>query len=198
MLLDTLNRPLRDLRISVTDRGNFRCVYCMPKEVFGGDFQFLEREQLLTFEEITRLARVFVTQPFCRDCTRARLSPEGSLYTCRFGLSGFDLRARVRGGASDEELARAIGRVQRSLLRDSFGGHGALAQSGNVAHRRVRPSLDEEVGLPVDLSAGALAKGEAPAQAVVGQNDFQFGQNLFKALADSAKKIQPGVQGPTG
>jgi len=304
MLLDTLNRPLRDLRISVTDRCNFRCVYCMPKEVFGGDFQFLEREQLLTFEEITRLARVFVTlgaekirltggeplvrrnlerliamlssipgvdltlttngsllarqaqalkdaglqrvtvsldslddavfkamndvefpvakvlegieaaaavglapikinmvvkrgvnehsvvpmarhfkgtghilrfieymdvghtngwrlddvvsaaeiisildtelplepaapnyrgevakrwryrdgsgeigviasvtQAFCRDCTRARLSPEGSLYTCLFGIKGFDLRALVRGGASDEELARAIGRV---------------------------------------------------------------------------------------
>ena len=304
MLLDTLNRPLRDLRISVTDRCNFRCVYCMPKEVFGGDFQFLEREQLLTFEEITRLTRVFVTlgaekirltggeplvrrnlerliamlspipgvdltlttngsllakqaqalkdaglqrvtvsldsvddavfkamndvefpvakvlagieaaaavgfapikinmvvkrgvnehsivpmarhfkgtghilrfieymdvghtngwrlddvvsaaeiisildaelprepvapnyrgevanrwryrdgsgeigviasvtQPFCRDCTRARLSPEGSLYTCLFGIKGFDLRALMRGGASDEELARAIGRV---------------------------------------------------------------------------------------
>jgi len=304
MLLDTLNRPLRDLRISVTDRCNFRCVYCMPKEVFGGDFQFLERAQLLTFEEITRLARVFVTlgaekiritggeplvrrnlerliamlspipgvdltlttngsllarqaqalkdaglqrvtvsldsvdeavfkamndvdfpvakalagieaaaavglapikinmvvkrgmnehsivpmarhfqgtghilrfieymdvghtngwrlndvvsaaeiislldaelplepvdpnyrgevanrwryrdgsgeigviasvtQAFCRDCTRARLSPEGSLYTCLFGIKGFDLRALMRGGASDEELARAIGRV---------------------------------------------------------------------------------------
>jgi len=304
MPLDTLNRPLRDLRISVTDRCNFRCVYCMPKEVFGGDFQFLEREQLLTFEEITRLARVFVTlgaekirltggeplvrrnlerliamlspipgvdlalttngsllvrqaqalkdaglqrvtvsldslddavfkamndvdfpvakvlagiaaaaaaglapikinmvvkrgvnersivpmarhfkgtghilrfieymdvghtngwrlddvvsaaeiisilnaelplepadpnyrgevanrwryrdgsgeigviasvtQAFCRDCTRARLSPEGSLYTCLFGIKGFDLRALMRGGASDEELARAIGRV---------------------------------------------------------------------------------------
>jgi cyclic pyranopterin phosphate synthase len=56
---DTLGRPLRDLRISVTDRCNFRCVYCMPKEVFGRDYQFLEREQLLTFEEIERLARIF-------------------------------------------------------------------------------------------------------------------------------------------
>ena len=59
-LSDRLGRPLRDLRISVTDRCNFRCVYCMPKEVFGSDYQFLERKALLTFEEIERLARLFV------------------------------------------------------------------------------------------------------------------------------------------
>src|SRR6185295_7924971 len=59
-LIDTLNRPLRDLRISVTDRCNFRCVYCMPKEVFGPDYQFLHRDQILTFEEIARLAHIFV------------------------------------------------------------------------------------------------------------------------------------------
>ena len=57
---DTLGRPLRDVRISVTDRCNFRCVYCMPKEVFGRDFEFLAREKLLTFEEIERVARAFV------------------------------------------------------------------------------------------------------------------------------------------
>lgn len=60
MLLDTLKRPLRDVRISVTDRCNFRCVYCMPKEIFGSDYQFLQRSEVLTFEEITRLARLFV------------------------------------------------------------------------------------------------------------------------------------------
>src|SRR5436190_3899748 len=60
-LVDTLNRPLRDLRISVTDRCNFRCVYCMPREMFGPDHQFLQRDQILTFEEITRLARIFVS-----------------------------------------------------------------------------------------------------------------------------------------
>jgi cyclic pyranopterin phosphate synthase len=60
MLLDTLNRPLRDLRISVTDRCNFRCVYCMPKEIFGPDYQFLTRAEVLTFEEITQLAKLFV------------------------------------------------------------------------------------------------------------------------------------------
>jgi cyclic pyranopterin phosphate synthase len=58
--LDTLNRPLRDLRISVTDRCNFRCVYCMPKEVFGRDYRFLDRKELLSFEEIERVARLFV------------------------------------------------------------------------------------------------------------------------------------------
>jgi cyclic pyranopterin phosphate synthase len=59
---DTLQRPLRDLRISVTDRCNFRCTYCMPKEVFGRDFQFLPVGELLTFEEIARLAGIFVAQ----------------------------------------------------------------------------------------------------------------------------------------
>jgi cyclic pyranopterin phosphate synthase len=58
--MDRLGRPLRDLRISVTDRCNFRCVYCMPKEVFGRDYQFLPRAQLLDYEEIARLARAFV------------------------------------------------------------------------------------------------------------------------------------------
>ncbi|MBX3652695.1 MAG: GTP 3',8-cyclase MoaA [Ramlibacter sp.] len=60
LLADTLGRPLRDLRISVTDRCNFRCSYCMPKEVFDKDYPYLPHASLLTFEEITRLARQFV------------------------------------------------------------------------------------------------------------------------------------------
>ena len=307
---DTFDRPLRDLRVSVTDRCNFRCVYCMPKEVFGPSFQFLDREEILTYEEIVRLSRLFVahgvekirvtggeplvrrdlpllveqlsaldglqdltlttngallpaqagplreagleritisldslddatfremndvdvgvdvvlagidaardaglwpikvnavvkrglndhtivdlarhfhgtgiivrfiefmdvgttngwvldhvvpaaeiveriggalplepidpnyrgevarryryrdgggeigvitsiSQPFCGDCTRARLSPEGELFTCLFGSTGFDLRAPMRAGASDDELSDAIARVWR--IRD--------------------------------------------------------------------------------
>ena len=58
--IDTLGRPVRDLRISVTDRCNFRCVYCMPKEVFGRGYRFVDRRELLSFEEIERLARIFV------------------------------------------------------------------------------------------------------------------------------------------
>ena len=60
LLADTLARPLRDLRISVTDRCNFRCSYCMPREVFDKDYAFLPQSSLLSFEEITRLAKVFV------------------------------------------------------------------------------------------------------------------------------------------
>src|SRR3989442_7895270 len=58
-LLDKLGRPVRDLRISVTDRCNFRCVYCMPKEVFGPGYRFLKMKSLLTYEEMERLARIF-------------------------------------------------------------------------------------------------------------------------------------------
>lgn len=59
-LIDTLGRPLRDLRVSVTDRCNFRCIYCMPREVFGPDFQFLNRAEILSYEETVRLVRLFV------------------------------------------------------------------------------------------------------------------------------------------
>ena len=60
MITDKFERPFRDLRVSVTDRCNFRCTYCMPAEVYGERYQFLPRAELLTFEEITRLAGIFV------------------------------------------------------------------------------------------------------------------------------------------
>ena len=60
-VLDRLGRPIHDLRISVTDRCNFRCTYCMPKEVYGRDYAFLPRDQVLSFEEIERVARAFTS-----------------------------------------------------------------------------------------------------------------------------------------
>ena len=69
-ITDTFARPLRDLRISVTDRCNFRCTYCMPKSVFGRDFKFLPASELLTFEEIARLSRIFAG----RGVTKIRLT----------------------------------------------------------------------------------------------------------------------------
>src|SRR5215467_2781158 len=59
-LVDARGRPLHDLRISVTDRCNFRCVYCMPRDVFDADYKFLPHAELLTFEEIARVAKLFV------------------------------------------------------------------------------------------------------------------------------------------
>ena len=59
-LADTRGRLMRDLRISVTDRCNFRCTYCMPKEVFDKDYQFLSKFEILSFEEITRMTRLFI------------------------------------------------------------------------------------------------------------------------------------------
>jgi len=58
-ITDRFGRPLQDLRISVIDRCNFRCTYCMPKEIFGKDFQFMPKDELLSFEEIERLAKIF-------------------------------------------------------------------------------------------------------------------------------------------
>ena len=58
-ITDKLGRPIRDLRLSVTDRCNFRCDYCMPKEIFGDDFVFLPKDELLTFSEMERIARVY-------------------------------------------------------------------------------------------------------------------------------------------
>ena len=59
-IFDTFKRPLRDLRISVTDRCNFRCPYCMPAEIFGDRYEFLPKADLLTFEEITRIVNIAV------------------------------------------------------------------------------------------------------------------------------------------
>ena len=69
-LRDRLGRPLRDLRVSVTDRCNFRCRYCMPREVFGADFQFLPRDQILSFEEITQV----VAELHARGLRKLRLT----------------------------------------------------------------------------------------------------------------------------
>jgi len=106
--LDTLQRPLHDLRISVTDRCNFRCVYCMPRDVYGHDYAFLERRELLTFEEIARLAERFVElgvqkiritggEPLVRrDLERlvAMLAPLGTDLTLT--TNGFLLPAKAR------------------------------------------------------------------------------------------------------
>lgn len=80
MITDKFGRPMHDLRISVTDRCNFRCRYCMPKEIFGRDFAFMPKEQLLSFEEIERLARIFISQGIKKYVLRVENLYFGKIY----------------------------------------------------------------------------------------------------------------------
>jgi cyclic pyranopterin phosphate synthase len=126
-LRDQRHRPLRDLRISVTDRCNFRCGYCMPKEVFGRDFQFLPRSELLTFEEIVRLARVFA----------------------REGVS----KLRITGG--EPLLRRELERLVDMLARIPGIEDIALTTNGALLPARARALADAGLGR-VTVSLDAL------------------------------------------
>jgi cyclic pyranopterin phosphate synthase len=158
---DSFGRPLRDLRISVTDRCNFRCVYCMPKEVFGRDYQFLERRELLTFEEIERLARVFVAygvekiritggEPLVRrDLER--------LVEKLAGIGGLDLTLTTNGSLLPEK-ARALreaGLRRVTVSLDSLDD--AVFRAMNDVEFPVDRVLDgidaaDDVGLPVKVN----------------------------------------------
>jgi cyclic pyranopterin phosphate synthase len=160
---DRLGRPIHDLRISVTDRCNFRCVYCMPKEVFGRDFAFLPRELVLTFEEIERLARIFVGlgaeklritggEPLVRrDLPRlvARLAtirtPAGKPVDLTLTTNGSALRP-----LAGELAAAGLGRITVSL--DSL----------DDATFRAMNDVDFPVDRVLDGIAAARAAGLAP------------------------------------
>ncbi|MEM7255002.1 MAG: GTP 3',8-cyclase MoaA [Pseudomonadota bacterium] len=112
-LVDQFSRPIRDLRISVTDRCNFRCVYCMPKEIFKGNYPFLGRRDLLSFEEITRLARLFAH----RGVTKLRLTGGEplvrrdlpKLIELLAGVEGIeDISLTTNGSLLNDERARTL------------------------------------------------------------------------------------------
>jgi GTP 3',8-cyclase len=126
---DTLGRPMRDLRISVTDRCNFRCTYCMPKEIFGRDYAFLPRDEVLSFEEITRVSRAAVAL----GVEKLRITG-GEPLVRRDLPSLIGMLSEIRrpdGGALDLTLT-----TNGSSLRAQAG---ALAEAGL---RRVTVSLD--------------------------------------------------------
>jgi cyclic pyranopterin phosphate synthase len=158
---DTLGRRLRDLRISVTDRCNFRCTYCMPREVYGRDFEFLPRAELLTFEEMARLAKIFV------------------------GLAGV---AKIRLTGGEPLLRRDLDRLVEMLaavpgLRDlTLTTNGSLlarqaAQLATAGLRRVSVSLDSlddavfarlnDVAFPVAAVLEGIAAAEAAGLAPI-------------------------------
>jgi cyclic pyranopterin phosphate synthase len=162
-LADTLARPLRDLRISVTDRCQFRCTYCMPREVFGRDFVFLPRAQLLTFEELTRLARIF-----------AGLGVRKLRLTGGEPLLRRDLDKLVAMLAGIEGISDIALTTNGALLADKAG---ALAAAGL---RRVTVSLDSlddavfmalnDASFPVAAVLAAIAAAAAAGLAPVKVN----------------------------
>jgi cyclic pyranopterin phosphate synthase len=151
-LTDVYQRPMRDLRISVTDRCNFRCTYCMPKEVFGKDHEFLPRDDLLTFDEVTLIARTFVE----RGVEKIRIT--GGEPLLRKGIEKLVGMIRSVDGMQDLTLT-----TNASLLVKKAQG---LAAAGLD---RVTVSLDalddptfqrmNDVGFPV----GAVLEGIAAA-----------------------------------
>ena len=127
--LDRLGRPLHDLRISVTDRCNFRCTYCMPKEIFGRDYEFLPKDQVLSFEEIHRAARAFV------ELGVEKLRITGGEPLVRRGLPGLIrmlAELRTRDGRELDLTLTTNGAALRALAKP-------LAEAGL---RRVTVSLD--------------------------------------------------------
>lgn len=144
--VDLRGRPLRDLRVSVTDRCNLRCRYCMPREVFGADFPFLERDELLSFEELERLVRVFVGL----GVRKVRLT--GGEPLLRRDLP--DLIARLTRIDGLEDLALTSNGVLLARMA------GELAEAGL---RRVTVSLDALD----DATFRAVSDTTVPVQAVL-------------------------------
>src|SRR5213075_2689578 len=169
---DSFRRPLRDLRISVTDRCNFRCVYCMPREVFGRDYEFLERAELLTFEEIERLARIFVGD---HGVEKIRLTG-GEPLVRREVERLVEMLARIPGlgdlamttnGSALARKARALGDAGLRRITVSLAQRRAGAGSQRTARfrRRGEPrSRSTPTGpAPRRILAAPVRRGRSPA-----------------------------------
>ncbi|WP_424952384.1 GTP 3',8-cyclase MoaA [Deinococcus sp.] len=184
-LTDSLGRPLRDLRISVTDRCNLRCTYCMPGEVFGPDFAFLPKSELLSFEELERLSRLFVAG----GVQKLRLT--GGEPLLRRGLP--DLIARLTTIPGVQDIAMTTnGLLLPRLAQD-------LKKAGLKRVTVSLDSLDPEIfgrmnglgihpdkvldGIEAALTAGLGVKINTVVQR--GVNDASLGE-LWAALKDRA------------
>ena len=151
---DLIGRPLRDLRVSVTDRCNFRCAYCMPREIFGKDFEFLPRHALLSFEEIARLSEIFVSL----GVEKIRLTGGEPLLrrdldklVSMLAASDVDLTLTTNGSmlAQQARLLRAAGLKRLTVSLDSLDD--AVFQAMNDAGMPVSRVL---AGIDAAVAAG--------------------------------------------
>jgi GTP 3',8-cyclase len=159
-LRDTLARPLRDLRISVTDRCNFRCTYCMPADVFGKDYRFLEHSALLSFEEIARLARLFKDH----GVTKIRLTGGEPLLRKNIerliemlaGLGGFELTLTTNGSLLERKAQslKDAGLQRVTVSLDSLDNDVFMAMN----------DADFPVAKVLEGIAAAQAAGLAPVK----------------------------------
>jgi cyclic pyranopterin phosphate synthase len=129
--LDVFGRPLRDLRISVTDRCNFRCTYCMPKEVFGHSYRFMDRKELLDFDELTRVARAAVSlgvqkirltggEPLVRrdiEHLIAMLAPLGAELTLTTNASLLPRKAQLLADAGLDRITVSLDALDDATFR---------------------------------------------------------------------------------
>ena len=160
--LDTLGRPVRDLRISVTDRCNFRCAYCMPKSVFGHDYRFMDRKELLTFEELERVARAFAllgVEKIRLTGGEPLLRRELEQLVARLDrIDGLDLTLTTNASllARKAEALRAAGLDRVNVSLDSLDDATFRAMNDvDFPVARVLEGIDAAaaVGLPVKVNA---------------------------------------------
>lgn len=153
VLMDSLSRPLRTLRVSVTDRCNFRCPYCMPREVFSADYPFLDRKEILRFEEIERLVTIFVAL----GVRKVRLT--GGEPLLRKGLP--DLVTRLAGIPGVEDLALTTNGTLLPEMAQSLkeaGLHRLTVSLDTLDPVRFRQLCDSEVPLSRVLSGLEAAR----------------------------------------
>jgi len=166
-LLDRLGRPLETLRISITDRCNFRCVYCMPKEIFGRDYAFLERRELLTFEELTRVTGVFAGlgvrtvritggEPLVRRNVEHLVELLASIETPDGGALELALTTNGSVLAQKAEALAAAGLSRVTVSLDSLDDEAFRAMNDvDFPVQRVLEGIDAAAaaGLPVKVNA---------------------------------------------
>ena len=162
-LVDKLGRQIRDLRISVTDRCNFRCDYCMPKEVFNSDYKFLQRSEILSFEEIVRSVDIFVTLGVAKirltggePLLRRNIETLVARIAAIRGVA--DVGLTTNGAALDAARARRLkeaGLMRVTISLDALDQDlFAEISGGDLPVSRVLAAIDHaaDVGLPVKIN----------------------------------------------
>lgn len=148
-VVDIFDRPVRDLRVSVTDRCNFRCTYCMPKEVFGPGHEFLPRDQLLTFEEITSVARAFAA----RGVNKIRIT--GGEPLLRKGIEELVAMLAAVDGIEDLTMTTNASLLERKADKLVEAGLGRVTVSLDALDDETFQTMND-VGFPVTTVLEAI------------------------------------------